>query len=591
MGRIPEEIVQQIIDASDIVDLVSSYVPLNKAGRNFKALSPFTHEKTASFIVSPDKQIFKCFSSGKGGNVVTFVMEMEKLEFPDAIRFLGNRVGIVIPEIDDTDGKKSNIRQQLYQVNQLAADFYHHQLISGKDKATQAARDYLKNRGVEVVHVQQFKLGFALDQWDSLINYLSSQKIPLSLMEKAGLIIPRDNKQGYYDRFRQRIIFPIFDTQSHCRAFGARAMDNSDAKYINSPETPVYTKGHHLYGFHLTKHEVSKIDHVIIVEGYLDCIVPYHSGINNIVASLGTALTVEQIRLLRRYTKNIIMLFDSDKAGQAAIIRSLDTLVEEGMSVKVASLEEGEDPDSFVRKYGPKSLQDKVIDSQTLFDYKLSYLMKRYDSSTLEGKAKISSEILPTIDKFENAILRSGYIERLSRVLSIPQAAVLAELKKVGQVSSEKKYSTMTEVEQTKVKKVVRAAEENILKLLLEDEKFIQPTKNSLELSDIQDEDIRTIISRIFELSENCEQVNVSQIINSFKDQAIQQLIAGYVAQSDEIPGDREKMHREIMGRIKQDRLKIKRTALMQQIQKAEHSGDNNKLDQLKKEFNDLIKS
>ena len=393
MGRIPEEIIAQVIDRCDIVETISSYIPLKRAGRSFKAVCPFHHEKTPSFIVNPDKQIFHCFGCGVGGNVVNFVMKQERMEFPEAIRFLAQKVNVTIPGDETPQAHHANnIRQAILRVNALAAAFFHKTLLSDKSPEAKNAREYLKDRGIDLNAVRVFQLGFAPRQWDALLIYLKQEGISLGLMEKAGLIIPRESGQGYYDRFRNRVVFPIFDTRAHCRAFGARALDNAEgAKYLNSPETIIYTKGHHLYGFHLAKQAIAEEDCVVIVEGYVDCLIPYQAGVRNIVASLGTALTVDQIRLLRRYTPRVVMLFDMDPAGEAAMMRSLDTLIEEGMEVRVATLAPGEDPDSFVRRQGVDDFRNRIAAAQTVFDYKLDVLTRRHGIQTPDGKAQIAA--------------------------------------------------------------------------------------------------------------------------------------------------------------------------------------------------------
>jgi len=304
MGLIPEEIIAQVIDRCDIVEMVTSYVPLKKAGRNFKACCPFHNEKTPSFVVNPDKQIFHCFGCGVGGNIVSFIMMQERVTFPEAIRLLSRKVNVTIPESKEPNDGKANFRQQLFDVNELAVSYFHKILLSDKSKAVKKARQYLKDRNVDINVVKEFKLGFSHDMWDGLMMYLKDKKIPYDLMEKAGLIIAREGRDGHYDRFRGRIMYPIFDTRGHCRAFGARTLDEETAKYINSPETHIYTKGHHLFGFHLAKQFIQREDHVIVVEGYMDCLMPHQVGIKNVVASLGTALTVEQIRLLNIFRSN-----------------------------------------------------------------------------------------------------------------------------------------------------------------------------------------------------------------------------------------------------------------------------------------------
>ena len=245
------------------------------------------------------------------------------------------------------------MREEILKVNALAAAFFHEVLLTSREADAKAAREYLKGRGVNLETVKKFQLGFAPNEWDALLKYLKSKGISEELMLKAGLIIAREGKSGFYDRFRNRIVFPILDIQNRFVAFGARAMADSDgAKYINSPETVLYTKGQHMFGLQLTKAAVGKLDRIIVVEGYMDMIMPYVHGVENIAASLGTALTVEQIRLVRRYTHNVVMLFDTDAAGQSAIVRSLDLLIDEGMNVRVATLAQDEDPDSFIRQYG-----------------------------------------------------------------------------------------------------------------------------------------------------------------------------------------------------------------------------------------------
>ncbi|HQP10749.1 MAG TPA: DNA primase [Candidatus Omnitrophota bacterium] len=596
MGLIHEEIIAQVIDRCDIVQIIGSYVPLKKAGRNFKGHCPFHHEKTPSFMVNPDKQIFHCFGCDVGGNVVGFIMKQERLEFPEAVRMLAGKVNIAIPETNRDHAQTTNMRQLIFNVNTLAAEYFHKNLISDKGAAAKSAREYLKKRKVSLQTVEKFQIGFASDEWDGLITYLRGKKINLGLMEKAGLILAREKGDGYYDRFRNRIIFPILDTQAHHRAFGARAIKNTDgegsagAKYINSPETPVYIKGQHLYGFHLAKQAIGQQDFVIIVEGYMDCIMPFQAGVSNIVASLGTALTVEQIRLLHRYTKNVVMLFDMDPAGESAMLRSLDTLIEEGMNVKVAALADGHDPDSFIREYGVEAFRKQVNEAQTLFEYKLGIMMKRYDVKALESKARISGEMLQTIDKFENDILRAGYIKRLGQALMVPEQALMAELKKVRQMTGEKKAFGKVSPPNTPVVEQVRVVESDVLRLLLEEESFIAATKDQIAPGDFQDKRIREVISKIYDLFEQGKEISGANLINSFTDPDMQNMISQLMVKESVMAGDKKKMHADYMSRMKKDRVKLQMKGLQAQIGEAESSGDQNKLDALIKEYNQLLK-
>ncbi|HBG61517.1 MAG: DNA primase [Omnitrophica WOR_2 bacterium GWF2_38_59] len=589
MVLIPEEIVSQVIDRSDIVEIISSYIPLKRAGRNFKAACPFHNEKTPSFVVNPDKQIFHCFGCGVGGNVVSFVMKQDNMDFPEAIRVLAQKVNVVIEEVDEPTRRSTNERLLIFKLNELAANYFQENLLSTRTKMASDARKYLKERNVDFETVKNFKVGLAVDKWDGLLEHLKNKGVSLGLMEKAGLIIPRDNGRGFYDRFRNRIIFPIFDTRGNCRAFGARALEDNQAKYLNSPETIVYTKGNHLYGFHLAKNSITQEDAVIVVEGYLDCIMPYQFGVQNIVASLGTALTVEQIRLIRRYSRNVILLFDMDKAGEAAMLRSLDTLVEEEMNVKVAILDEGEDPDSFIRMKGQEVFLDRIKNAQLMIDYKLSSLKKKYDSKTAEGKEKITSEMLVTIGKFRSEVIKSDYIKLLAHRLHVSEQALLAELQKGGKGSvknyfnEEKKQKTLGEAQRVTV-------ERGILKLLLEEKEFIEATKKEMLPADFQDKGIRDVVTKIFGMFDQGKGIDVGSLISSFEDQKMQQMISSLVIEDHTIAGDKKKMHSDYMSVIKKRRDKTRREDLIRKITEAESQGDHEKLEGLVKEFNQLIK-
>ena len=295
---IPDELINQIQDRTDIAEVISGYIPLKRAGRNFRALCPFHHEKTPSFMVSADRQIYHCFGCGEGGNVFKFLMRYERMEFQEAVRHLAKKAGVELPEINSqVNAAQKNLTSQICNANELATEFYHQNLMKGPQ--AQGARAYLIKRGLKEPAVVKFKLGFAAEGWDGLINYLRTRNISLGIMEKAGLIIPKSGG-GYYDRFRSRIIFPILDIRNRVLAFGGRVMDEAMPKYMNSPESPVYIKGDNLYGLNFTKDEIRQKDQVIITEGYLDFITPFEAGAANITASLGTALTENQIRQIGR---------------------------------------------------------------------------------------------------------------------------------------------------------------------------------------------------------------------------------------------------------------------------------------------------
>ncbi|MBF0478489.1 MAG: DNA primase [Candidatus Omnitrophica bacterium] len=592
MSRIPEEIIRRVIEATDIVQTISAYYPLKRAGRNFKTNCPFHQEKSPSFVVNPDKQIFHCFGCGAGGNVVSFVTLQEHLNFPEAVRFLAQKVNIEIPDQFTGDNHEHHERQLIFDVNLAAAEFFHKTLLSDKSENAQKARQYLKDRGVELETVKIFQLGFSADKWDDLLDYLRLKNFPLSLIEKAGLIIRRERSEGYYDRFRGRIMFPIFDTQGHCRAFGARAIEKSQeadgAKYINSPETLVYTKGHHMYGFHLAKSVITQDDQVVIVEGYMDCLMPYQAGFHNVVASLGTALTVEQIRLIRRYTHNVVMLYDSDPAGLSAMMRSFDTLIEENIDVSVVTLAEGDDPDSFIRSYGAEALKARITAAQNVFDFKLDYLLKQHDSQTPKGKARIAGEMLPTIYRFPNAVEQDEYLRKLAKKVDISTEILSAEYKKVDTQLSQR-ISNRIEEKDFVVQVTTRTVERDILRLIIEEKRFIALTKKEIAPSDFHDETIRTVITQIYQLFEQGQSTDIAHLISRFEDPKLRQLISALMTEETPPSADKDKMHADFVGRIKQDRQKVSRHEIVDAIKAAEKSGDYARLEELKIKFNQLL--
>lgn len=589
LGRIPENLLEDILSRVDIVEVIAGYIPLKRAGRNFRALCPFHHEKTPSFMVSPDRQIYHCFGCSKGGNAFNFLMEYERLEFPEAVEMLAKKAGVVLPQIQEQDAKAVSLTTQLYKINELTTGFYAAGLNSG---AGNTAKSYLLKRGIKEETLKSLKIGFAADKWDGLINHLRAKNISLSLLEKAGLVLTKEGG-GYYDRFRQRIIFPILDIKSRVLGFGARVLpaspaggDDTSPKYINSPETPVYIKGRNLYGMHLAKDAIRESDLAVIVEGYLDFMVPYQEGMQNIVASLGTALTVEQARLLKRYTHNVVMVYDPDKAGELATLRTLDIFIEEGMNVRIVTLPEGFDPDLFVRKNGIDSFKAKVDQSQNLFDYKLKVLKSRYNAKEIEGKAKISSEMLSTINKFNNAVLKSEYVKRLSEELNVKEEALLQEL---GKIKPDRPYVDFNPPQGLKATNI-NLTEKLLVKLMLEEVDFINRVRETLEPADFQDERISRIVSIMFDLIEQGKVVEPHKLINHFGAEDISQVICESTFLPEVSGGDKERILDDCIRRLKSERLKFRRQQLHDQIKTAQALGEEEKLNRLVQQFHELIK-
>ena len=591
MGFIPEEFVTQVIDRTDIVEIVSSYVSLKRAGRNFKALSPFKSEKTPSFVVSPEKQIFRCFSTGVGGNVASFVMQMECVGFPEAIKILADRAGLTVPESAIPKDNNRNLKKEMIQVNMLAVSYFHNRLLIDKSNSVQLAREYLKERGLNRDTVKKFRIGFASECWDGLIQYLRGKKISLDWMEKAGLIVERKDKKGYYDRFRGRIIFPIFDAYGNAIAFGARVIEKGDpVKYINSPETLVYTKGKNLYGLDLAKRSISQEDVVIIVEGYLDCVIPQQHGITNIVASCGTSLTVDQIRLIRRFTKNVILLYDTDAAGIQAMIRNMDSLVEEDMQVCVGILDEGMDPDSFIREKGTEIFSQRMEEAQTFFEYKLQHSIGLYGVKDAQAKAKVIEGMLMTINKFKNEIIYDGYCEELSRKLKVSKEAIVRESKRIKNNWKHKSLKEENYIQDVVLKDDTFLEERNILMLMLMDPAFIKKAKAQLNYQVFENKRVRLIVQKVYELSDSNGDSLRSNILAVFDDVTDQSFISELVLESENIVGDKEKMYKDCVNRIEYRQKEVKKFKLSVEIREAEKNNNLSRLNELLVQKNQLVR-
>ncbi|MCK5734206.1 MAG: DNA primase, partial [Candidatus Latescibacteria bacterium] len=371
MARIPEEVIEDIRAQINIADVVSDYVALKKKGQNYFGLCPFHVEKTPSFSVNVEKQIFHCFGCGAGGNVFTFLRDVEKISFVEAVRLVAQKAGVPLPE-ERSGTRSGEVSDELYRANELAQKYFQHLLW--KDASGEKVRTYLAERDLSEETAKRFGLGVALPNWDGLLKVGAKRALGGETLQKAGLVVPRTGG-GFYDRFRDRLMFPITNIGGRTVAFGARTLDpEGHPKYLNSPETPIYRKGHILYGLSEAKDAIRKTGQVLIVEGYTDLLRLMQSGIEHVVASSGTAFTPEQAKLLSRYGDRVVLVYDADQAGSAAALRGIDILLAADLDVRVISLPEGHDPDSFVREEGPDRFLNLLQDAQPILDYKLSQL-------------------------------------------------------------------------------------------------------------------------------------------------------------------------------------------------------------------------
>jgi len=425
MGTIPSQNIEQVAAANDIVELIGSYFPLKRAGTNFKALCPFHQEKTPSFTVSPQRQTFHCFGCGAGGSVFRFVMDYEHLDFPSAVRKLAARAGIPVIEergAAGEDDRQHETRRTLLQLHAEAAEWFHENLV--KAKIGTPAREYLKKRGIDRRIAHDWQLGFAPESWDALMNWALAQGYRRAQILQSGLIKPRDENRPEgeaYDRFRGRIIFPIHNDVGEVIAFSGRVLEKEaeGAKYLNSPETPLFRKGHVLFGLHKTKRGLIEANSAIVCEGQLDLITVFEAGITNVVAPQGTAFTENQARILKRFVSEVILCFDADTAGQKAAERSLDALLQNNLIVRVAEMPAGEDPDSMIRNKGKEEFEKRVAAARDFFDSWIEHETASVDLDSLGAKMQLARKLAETLARVQDPLMRGEVANKVSARLGV----------------------------------------------------------------------------------------------------------------------------------------------------------------------------
>ena len=437
---IPQETIEQVAAATDIVEFIGSYVPLKRAGATYKACCPFHQEKTPSFNVNPGRQMFKCFGCGVGGAVFKFVMLRENIDFPAAVRRLADRAGIAIIEEHQSEEERGagDLRRRLLALHAEAAAWFHRNLMKTPD--AQHARDYLKSRGLSGEVAARWQIGYAPDAWDACLRWGEGQKFKHEELVKSGLVKLRDQEENAeaarsargYDRFRDRLMFPISDEAGNVIAFSGRVLsgDAQGAKYVNSPETPLFTKGKVLFGLHLTKRELIELDSAIVCEGQIDLITAFEAGVKNVIAPQGTAFTDQQARLLKRHVEEVVLCFDSDAAGQKATERTLAALLESNLSVRVATMPPGEDPDSLIRGQGVMAFAERIAAAQDFFDFQIERLGTMFDLKTPRGKAGFSQRMAESVSLITEPVLREGVVNKVSARLGISAQDFRTLLKK-----------------------------------------------------------------------------------------------------------------------------------------------------------------
>ena len=569
MVRYSDELLDEIKSKNDIVDIVSQYVVLKRAGRNYMGLCPFHKEKSGSFCVSPDKQIFHCFGCGVGGNVFHFISKIENLNFKESVEMLANRAGVELPVSGNfEDDKLAKLKSRVYEVNKCAAEFYHENLYKPTAKPGQ---EYVKKRHLDNKTLKAFKIGYS-GRFNELYTELKSKGFTEEEI-LASCLVNKNPDGKFIDRFRNRLMFPIFDTHERVIAFGGRVLDDSKPKYINSPEDIVYSKGRHLFAFNIARKYNSKT--IIIVEGYMDAVSLHQRGIHNAVASLGTALTEAQGRLLRRSCEKVIIGYDADGAGQAATLRGLEILQNLGCDIRILQIEGAKDPDEFVVKYGPERFQMYVDKAISLVEFKVKMLKKSLDLDNVNDKIKFLNEVAKIVAKVENSMEREVYVDKISLEYKVSKDAIYAEINKLLYANSrteqklEKKVVPVKNVsiqqDEQPVDVKTKRLESLVIYLLINyPDKSFERLKKLIDNNVIKIERNKAIINKLYEEHEKGN-INIENILDLFDDEITVNYLSGIMSSDFEIT-DVDKCIEDVLVTYRKELLLQRRNEILGKI-------------------------
>ena len=588
MVRYSEELIDEIRNSNDIVDIISQYVILKRSGRNFFGLCPFHKEKTPSFSVSPDKQIFHCFGCGAGGNVIHFISKIENVDFKESLEILADRVGIKLPTLENNvDSKRLELKEKVYEINKLVATYYHETLYKPQAKP---AQEYVKKRKLDNKALKEFCIGYA-ENANVLYKMLKEKGFTEEEILASDLVIKKGN--SYVDRFKNRLIFPIQDIRNRFIAFGGRVLDNSLPKYINSPENIVYSKARNLYGLNVAKN--TKTRKLIIVEGYMDTVSLHQRGIDNVVASCGTALTEAQGRLLRKYAEKVIISYDSDTAGQAATLRGLEILNNLGCDIRILQMEGAKDPDEYVIKYGNGRFNDLVENAISLVEFKIKVLKKGLNIENTNDKIKFMNEIAKILGEVDNKIEQEIYIDKISSDYNISKEAIYAQINK-NEYSNNKGSKILEssnirkpiiKKQETKVNSELEKRENIIISLLIDGgEEVYNKIKNIINPNDFKSEANQKIMRRLYEEFEKGNS-NINSLVDMFADdEQVVNALTGIMADDYEIE-DNKKALEDVINNYQKEKLMARRNEIIQSLNNA--NLDKEKANELEKELHTLI--
>ena len=589
MIRYSDEIIDEVRQSNDVVDIISQYVHLTRKGRNYFGLCPFHNEKSPSFSVSPDRQIFHCFGCGVGGNVYTFLMKIEGITFKEAVETLAEKTNIQLPTLENSaDSSKEELKAKVYKVNQFTADFYHQNLYKPTAKM---AQEYVKKRKLNQETLEAYKIGFS-GKFDELYKALKQQGFEEKEILESGLVNKNDNGT-YIDRYRNRLMFPICDARGKVIAFGGRVLDDSKPKYINSPENVVYSKGRHLFGLNVAKKDSAK--RLIIVEGYMDVISLHQRGITNVVGALGTALTEQQGWLLRKSTEQVILGFDADGAGQTAVARSMEILQNMGCDMRVLQIEGAKDPDEYIVKFGEGRFKLAVDNAISLVEFKVKNLKKDINLENTADKIKFLNEIAKVLSKVANTIEREIYIEKIAKGYNISKEAIYAEVNKLIYANSkgdkilqnkkqETRHIKREEKEEAQIDEDIKNRENTIIALLLDANiEVFNKIKQKIKPEDFKDKINQEIAKQLYIELEN-NGVNINRLIDTF-DEETQNHITMVMATDYEIE-DTEKAVDDILLKYEKEKLNYRKKEILKQLEIEQNAEEKKKLG---RELNDII--
>ncbi|WP_316571993.1 DNA primase [Neobacillus sp. YIM B06451] len=533
--RIPEEKVNQIRQSVDIVDFVGEYVQLKKQGRNYFGLCPFHGENSPSFSVSPDKQIYYCFGCGAGGNVFSFLMDLEGMPFVEAAAKLADRAGIdlgITHASTEAESARQAGFQPFFEAHELLTKFYHHLLVNTKEG--QEALEYLLSRGFTREAIDTFQIGYALDSWDFVTGFLQKRGFKAEEMEKAGLIIKREKDGTYFDRFRNRIMFPLFDQNGKPIAFSGRTLGGEDVKYLNSPETPIFNKSKVLYNFHLAKPVIRRQHHAVLFEGFADTIAAYRAGVENGLATMGTSLTQEHISLIRRNAQFVTICYDSDNAGIEAAFRAAGMLKEAGIEIRVALMPDSLDPDDYIRKHGGEKFKNEIIGSSlTLMSFKFHYYRRGKNLQNEGDRLAYIEKIVSEISGLQKAVEKDHYLRQLAAEFSLSLEALKQQMAENAQTKGIRQEGKPGKRELPLIPAVTSAlkpahynAERRMIAHMLRDRENAYKIQEMLKGKTFNHDEHQAIITYLFGYYEEKEQFDLGEFLNYIKDEKLRRMVA-----------------------------------------------------------------